>query len=310
MQNKAHDYELTKTISLRQVSPLTLVDLRAKGVVEFDLPEVLFDHDFPGHYCRRIQSVSVTISGAGKATGSEYYQQDASGNDARFHTDRIPISAVALSTCKDDSGAFLLDFTGDRYVPFEGAGVVSKWKLELPGPFRQFDYATIGDVVLTVQYTALEGGAAWKRLASDAVRAFRSELQDGVGGGGGAFLMLDLKADFPEEWKKLEANIEAAATINLARMMDMLPFWSVGQQVTLQKVWMTVQPGENGWEKNGAVEALGADLEEDTVKSGEGFKVMGPADVKKGLDVKIAGEKLKGVVPKGWWVVVQYTQGK
>ncbi|KAK3292012.1 uncharacterized protein B0H64DRAFT_329848 [Chaetomium fimeti] len=346
MQNKPHDYELTKTISLRQVSPLALVDLRAKGVAEFELPEVLFDHDFPGHYCRRIQSVSLTIPRsaatvgppnsatavncslqllehryrlqAGRATGTEYYRPDPSGNDARFHTDRIPISSVALSTCKDDSGTFQLDFVNsDRYVPFEGAGVVSKWKLELPGPFRQFDYATIGDVLVTVQYTALEGGAAWKKLASDAVREFRSVLQD-EDGSGGAFLMVDIKADFPDEWKSLEAQLRDTKTgeekkpmaMDLTRMLDMLPFWSVGQHVTFEKVWMTVQPAKGGWEKTGVVEALGAEMEEDVAKSGEGFKVLGPGDAKDVKDVKIAPVRLKGVMPKGWWVVVQYTQGK
>ncbi|EHK19562.1 uncharacterized protein TRIVIDRAFT_132119, partial [Trichoderma virens Gv29-8] len=220
IENTAHDYELTKTISLRQTSPLALIDLRTKGVADFEIPEVLFDHDFPGHYCRRIKSISVTIPSiigpytgvnctlrllehryrlkAGTSSTGSYYLADTS-NDERFHTDSIPITSIALSTCNHDSGAFELNFNGDRYVPFEGAGVISRWKLELPGPFPQFDYHTISDVLFTVQYTALEGGAMWKQQASDAVRKFRSELKEDLGHEG-ALLLVDLRADFPNEW--------------------------------------------------------------------------------------------------------------
>jgi hypothetical protein len=39
-------------------------------------------------------------------------------------------------------------------MPFEGAGAVSAWKLELPRNFRPFDYQSINDVILNISYTA------------------------------------------------------------------------------------------------------------------------------------------------------------
>jgi hypothetical protein len=36
---------------------------------------------------------------------------------------------------------------------------VSRWQLELPASFRQFDYQTINDVILGIAYTAEEDGA-------------------------------------------------------------------------------------------------------------------------------------------------------
>src|SRR5690606_13784834 len=131
----------------------------------------------PGHYCRRIKTVSVSMpsvvgpytgvgctlrllehryrlkAGTSSSSGS-YYRQDAA-NDERFHTDSVPISSVALSTCNHDSGVFELDFNGERYAPFEGAGVISRWKLELPSPFRQFDYNSIAGVLFTIRFTSL-----------------------------------------------------------------------------------------------------------------------------------------------------------
>ncbi|MEO8678817.1 MAG: neuraminidase-like domain-containing protein, partial [Vicinamibacterales bacterium] len=67
-QNR-REFELTKHISLRRLNPTQLVTLRAANTVdgkkynrcEFDIPEWLFDLDTPGHYLRRIKSVSVSI---------------------------------------------------------------------------------------------------------------------------------------------------------------------------------------------------------------------------------------------------------
>ena len=55
------EYELTKHVSLLQVAPLSLIQLRATGTCMVSLPEELFDMDGPGHYFRRIKSVAVTI---------------------------------------------------------------------------------------------------------------------------------------------------------------------------------------------------------------------------------------------------------
>ena len=45
-------------------------------------------------------------------------------------------------------------------MPFEGAGAVSEWRLELPAGFRPFDYHSINDVILNISYAAEEDGAA------------------------------------------------------------------------------------------------------------------------------------------------------
>ena len=55
------EYELTKHVSLLQVDPLALLQLRATGRCTVRLPEALFDMDGPGHYFRRIKTVAVSI---------------------------------------------------------------------------------------------------------------------------------------------------------------------------------------------------------------------------------------------------------
>lgn len=63
-------------------------------------------------------------------------------------------TSVATSTAQGDSGVFEFSFRDERYAPFEGAGAVSTWQLDLPRTYRPFDYHSINDVILSIAYTA------------------------------------------------------------------------------------------------------------------------------------------------------------
>lgn len=160
IEKRGHDFEITKNVSVRQVQPLALFTLRETGIAEFSLPEVLFDFDFPGHYFRRIKTVNVTNASSSdlsaginttltllehryriraRASSGQDYPRKTSGDDDRFCTDQIPISSIAVSQSSEDSGVFdyVLEFNDyQRYVPFEGAGAISKWRIELPMPVK------------------------------------------------------------------------------------------------------------------------------------------------------------------------------
>ncbi|RAQ50930.1 hypothetical protein AFGD_003332 [Aspergillus flavus] len=163
-------------ISIRQLDPRALLHLREQDTSDFDLPEVLFDMDFPGHYCRRNVSVAVSIPCilgaytslnctlrllshryriAPAGSQSAFYNQERS--ESKFHSGSIPIDSVAVSNGLHDTGTFTLDFNGQpRYGPFEGAGAISKWPLEFPSPFRQFDYHTITDFTSAIPLLMVE----------------------------------------------------------------------------------------------------------------------------------------------------------
>lgn len=61
LDENVREYELTKTFSLRLHFPMEFLRLRTTGVCEIDIPEWMFDLDFPGQYMRRIKTLSVTI---------------------------------------------------------------------------------------------------------------------------------------------------------------------------------------------------------------------------------------------------------
>jgi hypothetical protein len=70
---------------------------------------------------------------------------------------------VAISRGTDDAGLFTLDFNDPRYLPFEGTGAVSTWRLSLPLATNRFDFQGISDVVVKLRYTARDGGARFRQ---------------------------------------------------------------------------------------------------------------------------------------------------
>lgn len=221
-EKRGYDYEVSKAVSLRQINPLALIQLRETGTCEFSLPEVLFDMDQSGHYLRRIKSVALTVPCVvgpytslnctlrllehkfrinSLATGKSDYPEKTDETDDRFSTVNVPISSIAVSTGQNDSGVFELNFRDERYLPFEGAGVVSKWRIELPADFRQFDYDTITDVVLQLRYTSVEGGDKLKRAATDSLLDYIKSVED-LSREEGLFAAFDLVHEFPNDWRK------------------------------------------------------------------------------------------------------------
>jgi hypothetical protein len=173
------EYELTKHISLTQINPTALIQLQETGTCEIDIPEVLFDIDYPGHYVRRIKSASLSIpcvagpyttvnctltllSNRIRVSTDNPTDAYTGLDDNRFISNIGGIQSIATSSAREDGGLFEFNFRDERYLPFEGAGVVGRWRLELPGEYRQFDYDTISDIILHIRYTSREGGANLK----------------------------------------------------------------------------------------------------------------------------------------------------
>ena len=85
---------------------------------------------------------------------------------------------IVLGNAQDDPGLFLTainnNLTDPRYLPFENAGAVSSWHLDMPAAQqRDRHHRRVGDVVLHLYYTALEGGDALKAAAQAANAANR-----------------------------------------------------------------------------------------------------------------------------------------
>jgi hypothetical protein len=111
----------------------------------------------------------------------------------------VRVKSIATSTGQNDSGLFELNFRDERYLPFEGAGAISTWQIELTQEprLRQFDYATISDVIMHVKYTAREDAGEFK---TNAVKHLTGDVFPGPGAQLRLRRVFDLVHEFPTEW--------------------------------------------------------------------------------------------------------------
>ncbi|KAL3439972.1 hypothetical protein BJX65DRAFT_315247 [Aspergillus insuetus] len=221
------DYEMYRTISLREIDPHAFLQLRETGHASFELKESLFDRDFPGHYCRRLMETKVYFPGLSgsisctltlvenkyriSATGSSYGEQKAED----FRTDKIPIQSIA-ATKTEAGGNGKLDpafYYLNEYFPFEGAGAISKWAIELANELRQRDYSTISDIEIDITYSALAGG---NRQA--ALTAAAQDLQTGSN-----VASIDLLSELEGDGEDEPARSTAASEILISGFPKLLP---------------------------------------------------------------------------------------
>lgn len=239
------EYELTKHVSLRQVDPLALVQLRATGTCTFTLPEELFDIDGPGHYFRRAKSIAVTIPCVVgpytsvnctlslqksqirvKADLDQTYERQGS-DDQRFNDYYGAIQSIVTSSGQADGGLFDSN-PGERYLPFERVGVAgSQWQATLPSDVRQFDFDTITDLILHVRYTAREGGEPLKAAAIHNLQIKIDKAQTV-----GSVCLYSVRHDFPSAWAKFKTT----STLSLGLTEELYPFWSQGRTIDIKRV--------------------------------------------------------------------------
>ena len=135
---------------------------------------------------------------------------------------------------------FELNFKEDRYLPFEGCGAISTWRLELPNEVRQFDYNTISDVILHVKYTAREGGSSLRGLATASLQERLALIKQQLGQTG-LHIALNMKYDLSSEWLLLKNNGTVSLTIDKAR----LPYMAQAFDVTVENVMFVAKVRNN-----------------------------------------------------------------
>jgi hypothetical protein len=220
--HNCREYELTKHISLRLSFPMEFLRLKLTGRCEIEIPEWMFDLDYPGHYMRRLKTVSLTIPCVVGPYNEVHCRltllrsgtridplplvaaavccdccQSRNGypvcpHDPRWVTQNGALEAIATSTGLDDAGLFQVSLQDERYLPFEYQGAVSRWRIELPPENNYFEMESLSDVVLNLSYTAREGGEALRRAAREACAC---DLP------GAGWCLFDLRHDFADAWE-------------------------------------------------------------------------------------------------------------
>jgi hypothetical protein len=186
--------QLSKTVSLAQLDPFAFQQFTETGVLRFSTSMGLFDWDFPGHYLRLIKRIRASVvalipptQGIHATLSTTGTTRVVTGKD-RFQTVvvRRDLQSVALSSPTNASGVFELDPQSELLLPFEGLGVDGAWEFRMPRAANRFDYSTIADVLLTIDYTALESfsyrqqvmRSLRNKFSADRPYSFRFQLAD------------------------------------------------------------------------------------------------------------------------------------
>jgi hypothetical protein len=251
LENNKREFEITKHISLMRLAPEALLQLKVSGSCEVTVPEWLFDMDYSGHYMRRIKSVSLSIPAVtGPHTGVHCtlslqkstvrlspllaegeYARNPDGDD-RFRDYYGTVQSIATSSAQNDNGLFEANLRDERFLPFEGAGAESTWTLNL-SDVRQFDYDSISDVVLHMNYTARQGG---KLLGDKAIDEFYGKLSKEKS----LVRMFSLKHDFPNAWNHFVTSSEGNLMVLLKK--DHFPYFVQKRTLNIQELKLVRVP--------------------------------------------------------------------
>ncbi|QDG52173.1 hypothetical protein FIV42_15925 [Persicimonas caeni] len=191
--------QLSKTFSLAEHAPDELLRLRSDGQASLHTALELFDRDFPGHYQRLIERVSVRVvaltpvvdgisaslfsSGSSRATvsGPGYQPVDIL---------REPQS-ISFTSPSGSAGMFELEPQSELLRPFEGLGVETTFDLLLPKAANSWDFNSLMDVLITVDYSAKESVEKYSKTTSQLPREVSEQRS------------FSLRNEFPDEWYKL-----------------------------------------------------------------------------------------------------------
>jgi peptidoglycan hydrolase-like protein with peptidoglycan-binding domain len=254
LQRNVRERELMKHLSVARLDPTAILELRTTGRCTLQVPEVVFDLEHPGHYFRRIKALSVSVPAVagpytsvplkltqtsnrirtstarktgGGLTDAQAYAEDPAG-DTRFSYNVASNQSISTSRGDDDSGLFALEFEDERYLPFEGSGVIGTYVLEFPPTLRPFDYGTVTDVILHFRYTARDGGGGFRTMVAGGIRDQMNVIALKAGRTG-LFQAIDVRRDRPDVWSQLVTT--GASTLRVTA--DELPYFTSTQTNTI-----------------------------------------------------------------------------
>ncbi len=270
LETEKRKLQLSKTISLARMSPYEFQRFRETGVMPFETSMELFDRDFPGHYLRMVKKVSTSIialippTQGIKATISNIgVSRLVVNRNMLFQTITAyrPPESIALTSPTNATGLFEMETQSAMLLPFEGLGVDTNWELRMPKTANPFDYNTISDVLITIEYTALDN----PDYRQQAIEKLPSKVS--------AARPLSFKQQLPDQWYELHNPDQSVAPMvvsfktsreefppNLERLkIDHLLLYFAGSDEELPEIEVTLNfspEGNSGVSLGGSASAV------------------------------------------------------
>jgi hypothetical protein len=180
----------------------------------------MFDRDFPGHYLRLIRKVKVSVIGLIPTTGGINATLTNTGI-SRVVSGKIVFSqrtiqrspeSVVFNNAIDATGSIELNPQDNKLNPFEGLGVDTSWFLELPKASNFFDFNTLADVLLTIEYSALDNAE------------YRLKVIERLGTKVNRDLAFSFKLNYPDQWYDLSNALQTSSPLKVKFDIDKFDF--------------------------------------------------------------------------------------
>ena len=151
---------------------------------------------------------------------------------------------IVTSSGQNDTGLYEANLRDERFLPFEGAGAISTWRLKLPKQWRQFDYSTITDVIMHLRYTARSDGlladkaqeALAGRFTTLAQNSSQTELLQAI----------SFRHHFSNEWHS-KMDREGLSDTNRSLVFplnqELFPYLYQGNKIEIQRFEVLVDTG-------------------------------------------------------------------
>lgn len=290
--------QLTETLSLARMSPIEFQRFRESGVMRFSVPLSHFDRLRPGDYLRTIRQVRVSLVALVPPAMALHATLASSGSSHvtiggdifQTITLRRDPEEVALSSPQNATGLFPLDPQAELLLPFEGLGVDTTFELRMPKAANLFDYQTIAEVLVTVDYTALSSANYRQQVLQTS--AFTRPLS--------APRPFSFRNQFPDQWFDLHHPEQASQPMTVKFTIRPEDFPPNLERLKIRQVALYVaRPTDAAFEV--AVTGLRFTGTDGTVANG------GPATSSGGLISTLAGNAgdwgnaFIGLSPFGQW---------
>jgi hypothetical protein len=175
----------------------------------FATPALWFDEGFPGHYMRLVKRVRLSVAALITPTSGIRATLASSGMSRVVTADlgfptmviRQDPQSVALTSPLASSGVFELDTQGDLLQPFEGMGVDTTWSLEISRAGNSFDFDSLTDVVVSIDYTALSSPDLRDRVVKALPRSYVADR------------VVSVRRDLPDVWYQLLNGTDTPARV-------------------------------------------------------------------------------------------------
>ncbi len=266
LEDSQRPKEMKKTISLSRLDPMALLRLRKEGKTTFKIPEWLLLLDNRGIYNARWLSLNFTfpmiigpntnLSAAVRmeknyirtkktaiGTAQDFAMKtESDGTDNRFVQSNTPFKEVIISTGLNDSG-FNLDPSSNsneayqqQYHPFEHAGFISEWSIDLNQKNAESDYSqvnwdSLSDVIIS---GVLNIDTDYGDYAIGAGKYIDSLFKD-TGREQPFLLLLDVKNDLANELNKFRTdNTATQFSFNVDKTR--FPYITQNNKITLKEI--------------------------------------------------------------------------